>query len=69
MLKKNPADAGRGQGSSNVVSWPARDIDRDTLTTALPQSLAARRFASRFNLPPSTAALVVELTGIGGAHA
>lgn len=64
MPKKNPANAGRGQGSSNVVCFPARDFNRDSLTAPNPQSLAVRRLAVRFGMTPSTAALVVELAGM-----
>ena len=67
MPKKNPADAGRGQGSEIVVCFPARDFDRDSLTATPPQSLVIRRFSRRFGMTPSTAALVVGLAGIGGA--
>lgn len=64
MPKKNPADAGRRQGSGLVVCLPARDYDRDSLTAPIPQSLASRRLALRFGMTPSVAALVVELAGM-----
>ena len=66
MPMKNPASAGRKQGSLVIVCCQARDIDRDTLNPA-PSQLprAARHVAARFRLPLATAALVVELAGIG----
>lgn len=65
MPKKNPANAGRRQGSGLVVCLPARDYCRDSLTVPDLQSLATRRLAARYGMTPSTAALVVELAGIG----
>ena len=67
MPKKNPADAGRGQGSGSVVCFPARDDFRDSLTAPNPQSLAAHRLARRFGLPPAVAGVVAQLAGIGAA--
>ena len=63
---KNPATAGRKQGSSKIASLAASDYVDSPNTRSL-QSLAVRRLAVRFGMTPSTAALVVELAGIGGA--
>ena len=65
---KNPATAGRKQGSSKVVRLAASDVSINSLKTALSQdNLAARRLAMRFGLAPSTAHTVAELAGMGGA--
>lgn len=61
MLKKNPADAGRGQGSKIVVCFPARDDLTDSLTSSSSQSLAAHHLARRFRLDDVRARLTAEL--------
>ena len=58
---QNPANAGRRQGSSKVVCFPARDLEGHSPTIALPQCLAVHRLVRRFNLPPATAAAVAHL--------
>ena len=65
MPKKNPANAGRGQGSEFVVCFPARDYSRDSLTVPDLQSLAARRLAARFGMLPATAQAVAEANAWG----
>ena len=66
MTKKNPADAGRRQGSGLVVCFPARDYDRDSLSVPDPQSLATRHLAARFGMLPATAQAVAEANQWGG---
>ncbi len=61
MPKKNPADAGRGQGSEIVVCFPARDCSRDNPTATPSQSLAAHHLARRFGLDATRARLTAEL--------
>ena len=66
MHKRNPASAGRKQGSLVIVCCQARDIDRDTLNPAPSQlPLAALRLSRRFGLHPLTAAAVIEANSWG----
>ncbi len=61
MPMKNPASAGRKQGSSVIVCCQARDFDRDTLNPAPPQlPLAARRLSQRFGLSVASAEAIAE---------
>ena len=56
---KNPADAGRRQGSGLVVCFPARDLDRDNLNPVpSQQNIAVLRLSRRYGLLPSTASAI-----------
>ena len=56
---KNPADAGRRQGSSKVVRLAASDVLIDSLNLApSQQNIAVLRLARRYGLPPSTASAI-----------
>ena len=66
MPMKNPASAGRKQGSSIVVRLAAVDDMEDSSHTAPSQlPLAAHRLTRRYGLTPSTASAVVEANGWG----
>lgn len=60
--KENPGALAGASGAQNL------ELITDAVYTSTARYLQAQRLAARFGLFPATAAVVVELAGIGGAQ-